>query len=358
MHARQSFVLLGYLRIEVVNSVILTIRSSNQHCLCPENVEKEDECTTFTASCYSISKSCFSRFPINNVVYYKVVLSIDVMQANPPQLHSNLLYIQRYRRESRLVSEAAYFFTNMQSVESFISNIDAKALSMDEIEFEKNMESAQALLSGLSTDLEGQSYQRDQHVGHAPRAESTEPRYQSLNISKSQTLRPKSSESRSRAKEATSDTNDQFTKVPSLSDLENKGAEVLLKEDQVSQVFKEYPYLFAQVGDLTINDVEDLLSKYQQLVLKYVSLSKGLGVPAPSIPPLKSQIEVQQDAETLNNQEDRRTTDPNDRSTKDTGRSDVNSDRASLLEVENLESQLAQYETVAPQGGNAEETSQ
>ncbi|CAI0446152.1 unnamed protein product [Linum tenue] len=31
--------------------------------------------------------------------------------ANPPQLHSNLLYIQRYRRQSRLVGEAAYFFT-------------------------------------------------------------------------------------------------------------------------------------------------------------------------------------------------------------------------------------------------------
>lgn len=288
------------------------------------------------------------------MVYYKVVLSTDAMQANPPQLHSNLLYIQRYRRESRLVSEAAYFFTNMQSVESFISNIDAKALSMDEIEFEKNMESARALLSGLSTDLEGQSYQSDQHAGHAPRAESTE-QYQGLNISKSQALRPKSSESGSRAKEATSDTNDQFTKVLSLSDLENKGAEVLLKEDQVSQVFKEYPYLFAQVGDLTINDVEDLLSNYKQLVLKYVSLSKGLGVPAPSIPQLKSQTEVQQDAETMNNQEDRRA---NDKSTKDTGRTDVTSDRVSLLEIENLESQLAQFETGAPRDVKAEGTSQ
>ena len=60
----------------------------------------------------------------------------NIMQANPPQLHSNLLYIQRHRSQSRLVAEAAIFFTNMLSAESFISNIDAKALSMDETEFE------------------------------------------------------------------------------------------------------------------------------------------------------------------------------------------------------------------------------
>lgn len=245
----------------------------------------------------------------------------------------------------------------MQSVESFISNIDAKALSMDEIEFENDMESARALLSGLSADLEGQSYQSDQHAGRAPRAESTEPRYQGLNISKGQALRPESSESRTRSKEPTSNANDQFTKVPSISDLENKGAEALIKEDQVSQVFKEYPYLFAQVGDLTINDVEDLLNNYKQLVLKYVSLSKGLGVPAASVPPLKSQNDVLQNSQTMTKEEDRGAKDPNDESAKDTGRTEVNSDE-SLLEIEKLESQLAQDETVVPQGGKAEETPQ
>lgn len=281
------------------------------------------------------------------------------MQANPPQLHSNLLYIQRYRRESRLVSEAAYFFTNMQSVESFISNIDAKAISMDENEFENNMESARALFSGLSTDLENQSNPSDHLIGHAPRAETMDPRHQALNVSKGHALRPKSSESRPRAKEATSNPKDQlsFNKVPSLSDLENKGAELLSKEDQMSQVFKEYPYLFAHVGDLTIKDVEDLLNNYKELAIKYVCLSKGLGVPAPSIPPFNSQTEVPQNAKTMNKQEDTRATDPKDESIKDTGRTDVYSDRVPLVEVENLESKLAQ-EAAAPQGGKADETSQ
>ena len=66
-----------------------------------------------------------------------------------------------------------------------------------------------------------------------------------------------------------------ITKVPSLSDLENKGASMILKEDKLNAVFGEFPYLFASVGDLTVGDVEDLLNNYKQLVFKYVSLSKG-----------------------------------------------------------------------------------
>lgn len=62
-----------------------------------------------------------------------------------------------------------------------------------------------------------------------------------------------------------------------FSDLEKKGERDLLKEEQIDHIFREYPYIYAQVGDLTLNDVEALLNSYKQVVLKYVSLSKGLG---------------------------------------------------------------------------------
>jgi hypothetical protein len=76
----------------------------------------------------------------------------ECLQANPPQLHSNLLYISRYRHHSRLVSEAAYFYTNLVSAEHFIDNLEATSLSMDSSEFEKQMQSARALLDvNLST---------------------------------------------------------------------------------------------------------------------------------------------------------------------------------------------------------------
>ncbi|EXB60485.1 hypothetical protein L484_014940 [Morus notabilis] len=276
------------------------------------------------------------------------VLIYVTIKANPPQLHSNLLYIERYRRQSRLVSEAAYFFTNMQSVESFISNIDAKALSVDEAEFERNMETARTLLSGLSDYSNSQSNQTDQRI---PRSEFKEPKQQASNVGKDSALRPKSRVETPYAKDQSS-----FSKIPSLSDLENKGAGLLLKEDQVSKAFQEYPYLFANVGDLTINDVEDLLNNYKQLVFKYVSLSKGLGCASPALPLLSSQTLVHQQTETISKQEERKAIDPTNESMIDADGVDVSS--YSLFEVESLESKLSQDEAVAAQGGKFEETTQ
>jgi hypothetical protein len=75
---------------------------------------------------------------------------------------------------------------------------------------------------------------------------------------------------------------------------------MIIKEDKLNDVFREFPYLFASVGDLTVGDVEDLLNNYKQLVFKYVSLSKGLGVSSTSHLSSNPQNNAQQDpAETL-----------------------------------------------------------
>lgn len=283
------------------------------------------------------------------------VLIYVTLKANPPQLHSNLLYIQRYRCQSRLVAEAAYFFTNMLSAESFISNIDAKAISMDETEFENNMESAQALLSGLSSDLDGQSDQSNRVGVDMSRAEPMEPKHQSLNVNKDKdsTLRPNSSESRSRSKEVPfAEDQLSISQIPSLSDLENKGATMLLKEDMVRQVFRDYPYVYANVGDLTVTDVEDLLNNYKQLVFKYVCLAKGLGVP-----PLASSNSQSQEQHHPEEPEDTRSVKSNNESKKHT-RTDDGSNIVTLLEEENFESKLPQDEPIAPQGGGNDETPQ
>ncbi|KAJ8762976.1 hypothetical protein K2173_023105 [Erythroxylum novogranatense] len=211
------------------------------------------------------------------------VLIFVTIKANPPQLHSNLLYIQQYRCQSRLVGEQAYFFTNMLSAESFISNIDAKLLSMEESEYEKNMEFARAVLSGLSIDSNCQS---DQNSGNNPKAESE---------CKKQTgsqIQTNTSETTCRTNDAFAKEESSMEKIPSLSDIENRGAAMLLKEDPVSKVFREYPYLFAHAGDLTVNDVEDLLNNYKQLVFKYICLSKGLAGATTSRPPSSSQTRV------------------------------------------------------------------
>lgn len=269
--------------------------------------------------------------------------SDDTMQANPPQLHSNLLYIQRFRRESRLAGEAAYYFTNMLSAASFISNIDAKAISMDETEFERNMEFARALLSGLSVDTQDPNSPY-QNYGQHPRAEPTKHKNKALNDNKDPVLRTPSSVAKSESKKVTFADELSITKVPSLSDLEYKGAGMIIKEDKVNEIFREFPYMFASVGDLTVGDVDDLLNNYKQLVFKYVCLSKGLGVPSTSHLPSNPQNNAQDHAETTIDSSDGGLVDANDKSEKSMDTTDDKSN----LEEEKSESDLPQDEVVAP----------
>lgn len=276
------------------------------------------------------------------------VLIYVTIKANPPQLHSNLLYIQRYRRQSRLVSEAAYFFTNMLSAEAFISNIDAKALSLEETEFEKNMEFARALLSGLSTDLDGLSSQINQLAGQDQR-EPTESRHHTLK--EDHANRPKSSDGKSSSKDQSS-----ISKVPSISELENRGATILLKEDQVSKVFQEYPYMFAHAGDLTVKDVEELLNNYTQLVFKYVCLLKGSDGASASFPLSKSQAQAQQHVETFKESQDHRAIAQNIGLQNDTDKEEDGPTRTS--NQENTNSDLLKEEAVGSSEYSHDDTSE
>lgn len=63
-----------------------------------------------------------------------------VMQANAPLLHSNLQFIIRFAKQSRLnTGEAAYFFTNLCCAIHFISDMTHNSLSMSEEEFKVRM---------------------------------------------------------------------------------------------------------------------------------------------------------------------------------------------------------------------------
>lgn len=275
-----------------------------------------------------------------------------ILQANPPQLHSNLLYIQRYRRQSRLVSEAAYFFTNMLSAESFIMNINAKSLSMEETEFEKNMEFAQALLFGPSSDSDDTPSQSDQSVG--PKQEAINSKEHQGTAAQTQ-VSPQSSETKSRNDEPHSKDQYSLDKIPSISDLVNRGATMLLKDENANRVFQDFSYLYAQAGDLTINDVEELLNNYKQLAFRYVCLSKGVGVsitpPSSSI----SQSQMEDHVETLNEPEDTRAVESSEEKHEDLFRTDDSSDGASKFGVENSESKSTQDEDVAAFPGDRDD---
>lgn len=277
------------------------------------------------------------------------VLIYVTIKANPPQLHSNLLYIQRYRRQSRLVAEAAYFFTNMLSAESFVLNIDGKSLSMDEAEFERNMESAQALLSGLSSDHDDTPSQSDHSLGHISRSESIESKHRTSNSKKYLGTTSVSSQFSSQPYEAKHGNEGHYSKdqvslykVSSISDLENRGATMLMKEEKASQVFRDFPYLYSQSGDLTVSDVDNLLNNYKQLVFKYVSLATGLGVATTPSPPLPGG--EQNHAETVKEFGDTRAVVLNNETHVEMGRVNDDSNGVPVSGSENPESKFAQEE--------------
>ncbi|KAL5845600.1 hypothetical protein ACOSQ3_009124 [Xanthoceras sorbifolium] len=152
------------------------------------------------------------------------VLIYVVIKANPPQLHSNLKFIQLYRRQTKLVSEAAYYFTNLVSTKSFIVDLNAKSLSIDEMEFEESMQAARLAnkaarveVSPTSNDIKAS--REDRSPGPSGRAH-----------------------------------NDETNTTGGCN----------------------YPYMEAEAGELTVGDVERLLSLYKDVVTKYTSLCRAV----------------------------------------------------------------------------------
>lgn len=180
------------------------------------------------------------------------VLIYVIIKANPPQLRSNLMFIQRYRHQSRLVSEASYFFTNLVSAETFIHDLDASSLSMDEKEFQRKMMLAKESFDAMT------SLPRSLQVLPEPAVDT-----QSMENVNAQTMSlggtaPRESEKLSAEK------------------FQASGSSAVLQADKAGHLAREYPFLFATVGDLRVEDVESLLNDYKELVLKYHALHKAV----------------------------------------------------------------------------------
>ncbi|CAE6524318.1 unnamed protein product [Rhizoctonia solani] len=71
------------------------------------------------------------------------LLIFILIRANPEHLLSNIEYINRFRRASKLQSEAGYYLSSLMGAVSFIETMDHTSLSnITQEEFEKNVEQA------------------------------------------------------------------------------------------------------------------------------------------------------------------------------------------------------------------------
>lgn len=223
------------------------------------------------------------------------VLIYVTIKANPPLLHSNLLYIQRYRQQSRLVSEAAYYFTNLVSAESFIADLDAGSLSMDKEEFERSMQVAKLSLNDSllhpechSSDFLSETVSsmtdanalkaQELNLHRRGKSESTlslhnEELHTQLNEDGYGQIMEKGFLAPNKNNEGM---NNFDSADMSVAKLESKGVSAVLHAERTGQLAGEYPFLYTSAGELRIQDVESLLNSYKELVLKYVSLSKAV----------------------------------------------------------------------------------
>ncbi|XP_065009457.1 vacuolar protein sorting-associated protein 9A-like isoform X1 [Musa acuminata AAA Group] len=143
------------------------------------------------------------------------ILIYVTIKANPPQLHSNLKFVQLYRKHSKLVSEVEYYLTNLISAKTFITNINASSLSMDESEFHRNMQ-----LARLASEI--------------------------------------------------------TVNEPSGTVQLSEGSPPIVRNKYIYVEGNGYPFMEAEARDLRLEDVQQLLGLYKQVVTKYRKLSEAL----------------------------------------------------------------------------------
>ncbi|KAG5520303.1 hypothetical protein RHGRI_033017 [Rhododendron griersonianum] len=170
--------------------------------------------------------------------------------ANPPQLHSNLKFIQLFRRQEKLISEAAYYFTNLVSAKTFIVDLDAKSLSIDGTEFEENMKTAKLAITGA-------------RIGPLPALHETPALVNPL--------------TRMRNKATQNEPSPMLDEIVDLASQSDPGPSQGMEgnETNISGGLR-YPFMEAEAGELTVGDVEKLLSLYKDVVKKYTSLSRAV----------------------------------------------------------------------------------
>lgn len=227
------------------------------------------------------------------------ILIYVVIHANPPQLASNLEFVQRYRMVSRMVSEAAYFFTQLYSAASFIETINANSLSIDPDEFLARMLEAGVADVGLASDGPVTSPQKPLRqspspilLGAATSAVEQLPTSESAEVEaaiaaslgamstgngvQEPTIAPAAAPSSMPRPALPPPPPPPPPMFPSAPELEAEGVGQITSLEAAGHMRERHRYLYAQAADLTLGDVSTLLEDYKRLVLHYEALAAAV----------------------------------------------------------------------------------
>jgi hypothetical protein len=244
------------------------------------------------------------------------VLIYVVLRANPPDLESNLRYIARFRRDSRLVSEAAYFYTNLVSATHFLTKCDHAAFTgLDADVFEAHMaaegidvraEAAVATEAARDDAADADAARDDPPAGartHADRMSGegasdattrrrpppppgSPPRRDREADDARRTvarLENELADARRRLAEAASAPKREPLRWRTVEDVEAEGAASVAAEDTAGTLRLPYQFLYARSDDLQVGDVPALLGGYKSLALQYEAMSRGVAAVLASV---------------------------------------------------------------------------
>lgn len=121
-----------YIFPDLINRSIEQLRKINEYKAPKDKLICIFNCCTLI---YSILNKAYVQGDPAGADEFLPLLIYVVLKSNPPQIHSNIQYISRFRNPNKMGTEMGYYFTHLISAVTFIENIDASKLTISEEEY-------------------------------------------------------------------------------------------------------------------------------------------------------------------------------------------------------------------------------
>jgi hypothetical protein len=90
------------------------------------------------------------------------LLNYVVLKANPTQLHSNIQFILRFRAPNKMITEAGYYFTHLETSITWLETVDASKLTIEPDVFNSLLRQSQEAIQANNAVFLQQKQQQQQ----------------------------------------------------------------------------------------------------------------------------------------------------------------------------------------------------